>query len=74
MKGVNRVLRGGSWNNAPINVRSANRNRNEPANRNDNVGFRLASTMQWPDVCCLWIAHPCIRIVQPCYACADSIG
>ena len=40
--GSNRVLRGGSWNNNGRNVRSANRNRNEPANRNDNIGFRLA--------------------------------
>ncbi len=39
-----RVLRGGSWNNNPSNCRSAYRNRNEPENRNNNVGFRLAST------------------------------
>jgi len=39
-----RVLRGGSWNNNPQNTRAANRNRNEPANRNNNNGFRLAST------------------------------
>ncbi|MDD5320040.1 MAG: SUMF1/EgtB/PvdO family nonheme iron enzyme [Methylococcales bacterium] len=42
IEGSNRVLRGGSWNNNGRNVRSANRNRNEPANRNDNIGFRLA--------------------------------
>ncbi|KAF0201909.1 MAG: RNA-directed DNA [Gallionellaceae bacterium] len=41
---VGRVLRGGSWNNKPQNARAANRNRNEPANRNNNNGFRLAST------------------------------
>lgn len=40
--GANRVLRGGSWNNNGRNCRSANRNRNEPANRNNNIGFRLA--------------------------------
>ena len=40
--GANRVLRGGSWNNNGRNVRSANRNRNEPDNRNNNIGFRLA--------------------------------
>ncbi|MCP4966515.1 MAG: SUMF1/EgtB/PvdO family nonheme iron enzyme, partial [bacterium] len=39
-----RVLRGGSWNNNPRRLRSANRNNNEPTNRNNNVGFRLAST------------------------------
>jgi hypothetical protein len=37
-----RVLRGGSWNNNPSNLRSANRNRNAPDNRNNNNGFRLA--------------------------------
>ncbi|MFY4727482.1 SUMF1/EgtB/PvdO family nonheme iron enzyme [Nitrospira sp. BLG_2] len=36
------ALRGGSWNNEPDNVRSANRNRNTPTNRNDNIGFRCA--------------------------------
>ena len=41
----NRVLRGGSWNNNPQNLRAANRNRNTPTNRNNNVGFRLASTL-----------------------------
>jgi hypothetical protein len=40
-----RVLRGGSWNNNPQNLRSANRNRNQPDNRNNNVGFRVASTL-----------------------------
>jgi Sulfatase-modifying factor enzyme 1 len=40
-----RVLRGGSWNNNPQNLRSANRNRNNPTNRNNNRGFRLASTL-----------------------------
>ncbi|RQW11499.1 hypothetical protein EH222_00285 [candidate division KSB1 bacterium] len=35
------VLRGGSWNNEARNLRCANRNRNNPDNRNDNSGFRL---------------------------------
>ena len=38
----NRVNRGGSWNNNAGNCRAANRNRNTPANRNNNLGFRLA--------------------------------
>jgi len=38
------VLRGGSWNNNPRNVRAANRNRNTTDNRNNNNGFRVAST------------------------------
>ena len=35
-------MRGGSWNNNPQNVRVSNRNRNEPTNRNNNIGFRCA--------------------------------
>lgn len=38
--------RGGSWNNKPRNLRSANRNRNTPDNRNNNQGFRLAQSTQ----------------------------
>jgi hypothetical protein len=41
-QGSNRVIRGGSWNNDPQNCRSANRNRNEPGNRNNNLECRLA--------------------------------
>jgi len=48
------VIRGGSWNNKPRNVRSANRNRNTPDNRNNNLGFRLAS----PPARCLATACP----------------
>ncbi|MDP7132634.1 MAG: SUMF1/EgtB/PvdO family nonheme iron enzyme, partial [Planctomycetota bacterium] len=39
--GENRVNRGGSWNNSARNCRSANRNRNNPGNRNNNLGFRV---------------------------------
>jgi hypothetical protein len=39
-----RVLRGGSFNNQAVDVRSANRNRNVPTNRNGSVGFRPART------------------------------
>ncbi len=34
--------RGGSWINNPRNCRSAYRNRNQPSNRNNNIGFRVA--------------------------------
>ena len=41
-----RVLRGGSFNNNAHNVRSAYRNNNNPDNRNNNIGFRVASTLR----------------------------
>ena len=34
------MLRGGSWNNNATNLRVSNRNNNEPAERNNNIGFR----------------------------------
>ncbi len=37
-----RVLRGGSWNNNPRNLRVSNRNNNDAGNRNDNNGFRCS--------------------------------
>ena len=37
-----RVLRGGSWLDFPGVVRVSNRNRNEPSDRNNNIGFRCA--------------------------------
>jgi len=40
------VLRGGSWNNQADNCRSSIRNHNQPDNRNNNIGFRVASTLQ----------------------------
>lgn len=40
-KGSNRVIRGGSWNNSATNCRVANRNNNDPSNRNSNNGFRV---------------------------------
>lgn len=36
-----RVVRGGSWNNNRNNVRCAVRNRNNPDNFNNNIGFRM---------------------------------
>jgi retron-type reverse transcriptase len=41
------VVRGGSWNNDNNNnFRCAYRNNNNPENRNNNYGFRVASTLQ----------------------------
>ncbi|MBK8979836.1 MAG: SUMF1/EgtB/PvdO family nonheme iron enzyme [Planctomycetes bacterium] len=37
-----RVVRGGSFDNPVHNLRSANRNRNQPANANRNQGVRVA--------------------------------
>ncbi|MEO1699963.1 MAG: SUMF1/EgtB/PvdO family nonheme iron enzyme [Planctomycetota bacterium] len=42
-----RVIRGGSWNDHPQNVRAAYRNANHPGNRNDDLGFRLARAQAW---------------------------
>lgn len=41
-EGEKRVLRGGSWNNAPRNMRSAGRNGYSPELRFSFFGFRLA--------------------------------
>jgi formylglycine-generating enzyme required for sulfatase activity len=43
-------LRGGSWNNKPGNLRSANRNRNTASNRNNN-GFRVAQAASSQNGC-----------------------
>jgi hypothetical protein len=40
-----RVVRGGSWKNEPQNLRAAIHNGNQPDNRNNNLGFRVASTL-----------------------------
>ena len=42
--GEERVIRGGSWNNNPDNLRTSNRNRNTTDNRNNNLGFRLVQS------------------------------
>ncbi|NWH04813.1 hypothetical protein HXW94_07405 [Desulfobacter latus] len=46
------MIRGGSWNNSARNVRSANRNRNTPDNRNNNLGFRLVFQYAWSKGTC----------------------
>ncbi len=40
-----RVVRGGSWNNNPQNLRAAYRNWLTPGNRNNNRGFRVGRTL-----------------------------
>lgn len=46
LEGSNRVNRGGSWNNNAKNCRVSNRNNNSPDNRNNNIGFRLATAQK----------------------------
>lgn len=43
--GKKRVLRGGSWYDAPRYVRAAGRDKAAPASRYDNIGFRVARTL-----------------------------
>lgn len=43
--GAQRVLRGGSWSSAPINLRSTYRSNFAPATRYDIIGFRVARTL-----------------------------
>lgn len=45
VSGSNRMNRGGSWNNDASNCTSSNRNNNAPSNTNNNIGFRLVSTL-----------------------------
>ena len=40
-----RALRGGSWDDDPQDVRAAYRSYDEPADRSNNNGFRLARTL-----------------------------
>ena len=41
-----RVLRGGSWNDAPRNVRAAIRYSSQPALRFNSFGFRVAKSLK----------------------------
>jgi formylglycine-generating enzyme required for sulfatase activity len=41
LKGINRVVRGGSWNNNAQNCNVSYRNNNRQTNRNHNIGCRL---------------------------------
>ena len=45
LSGKYRVLRGGSWSNAPGSVRSPLRDRLTPSARNDSIGFRCAQDL-----------------------------
>jgi formylglycine-generating enzyme required for sulfatase activity len=43
-----RVLRGGSWDDYPANLRSASRSGGTPGDRDSSIGFRLARTLITP--------------------------
>ena len=45
LKPKRQVVRGGSWNNNPENLRVCNRNNNNPNNRNSNIGVRLVNAL-----------------------------
>jgi hypothetical protein len=58
------VIRGGGWFNVAGGLRCANRNNNAPANRNNNLGFRLSqhNLQLLPDVKRPWLFYPCIKL------------
>ncbi|MBD2429860.1 SUMF1/EgtB/PvdO family nonheme iron enzyme [Fischerella sp. FACHB-380] len=64
------MLRGGSWNNNPENCRSANRNRNNPDNDNNNIGFRVVCFVAPSALLCqsrrMGMRRACQRRVQTC--------
>jgi formylglycine-generating enzyme len=43
-----RVLRGGSWVDAPVAVRAAYRHWSAPGDKTDGYGFRVARSLNWP--------------------------
>jgi len=45
---TNRILRGGSWDDTPAVLRSANRGRGASGTRNGDIGFRLGRTLLTP--------------------------
>ena len=65
------MLRGGAFLNQSSNVRSANRNNNQPDNRNNNIGFRPASTLR--QATCLPCRNSQAVIETPCEACGCKV-
>lgn len=60
-RGDNRVIRGGSYFNNPLNCRPANRNNNSPDNRNNNIGLRLCPPLpahRMPDGAIEQVVYP----------------
>jgi len=46
-RGGKRVVRGGSWYDKPETLRTSNRDRYNPDNRFNSIGFRLAAATCW---------------------------
>jgi len=61
------VLRGGSWNNNQRNARCAYRNRNNPDNFNNNVGFRVVFSHNLS-----YAYRPALRVIPPANLGADG--
>lgn len=61
-QGSNRVNRGGSWNNNARNCRSANRDRNKPDNRNNNLGLRVALLPAQEEADAFLRSHRVVRV------------
>ncbi|WP_143090908.1 hypothetical protein [Thermoflexibacter ruber] len=61
--------RGGSWNNNPQNLRVANRNNNNPTNRNNNIGFRLSNMEIFSIACFQGSEYHEIFYLACCLAC-----
>jgi hypothetical protein len=53
------VIRGGSWINNRQNCRAAYRNINDPVNRDNDLGFRLASSLLRQTFHRLRMMNPC---------------
>jgi len=66
------VNRGGSFNNAASNARSANRNNNTPENRNNNLGLRPAKASHRPIAPALSARRA--RDAQIRFPCRASLG
>jgi hypothetical protein len=53
------VVRGGSWNNNSNNARASYCNRNNPNNRNNNIGFRVVVGVA--HVCSTFSGRACVK-------------
>jgi formylglycine-generating enzyme required for sulfatase activity len=50
--GQAQIVRGGAFNNNESNARCAQRNRNQPDNHNNNIGFRVCASTLLPAAAC----------------------